>query len=125
MNFLSQNWEAVVAVLTTVITGVVSFFGGRKSKKISEQDQQASALQNMQTAYDKFTEQTNKQIDRLIAELDSVKKENRDQRLALTALQKDNSKLHIEISKLMTKNNDLNMKLMTLQRENDNLKKSK
>ena len=125
MNFLSQNWEAIAAVLGTLITGVVSFFGGRKSKKISEQDQQASALQNMQTAYDKFTEQTNKQIDRLIGELDAVKQENRDQRLALTALQKDNSKLHIEISKLMSKNNDLSMKLMSLQRENDNLKKAK
>ena len=122
MNFLSQNWEAIAAVLGTLITGVVSFLGGRKSKKIIEQDQQASALQNMQSAYDKFTEQTNKQIDRLIQELDSVKLENRDQRLALTALQKDNSKLHIEISKLMTKNNELNLALMKLQRENDSLK---
>ena len=122
MNFLTQNWEAIAAVLGTLITGVVSFFGGRKSKKITEQDHQASALQNMQSAYDKFTEQTNKQIDRLIQELDSVKLENRDQRLALTALQKDNSKLHIEISKLMTKNNELNLALMKLQRENDTLK---
>mgnify|MGYP003650091562 CR=1 FL=1 len=122
MNFLSQNWEAIAAVLGTLITGVVSFLGGRKSKKIIEQDQQASALQNMQSAYDKFTEQTNKQIDRLIQEFDSVKLENRDQRLALTALQKDNSKLHIEISKLMTKNNELNLALMKLQRENDSLK---
>ena len=125
MHFLSQNWEAIAAVLGTLITGVVSFFGGRKSKKISEQDQAASALQNMQAAYDTWTGQSNKQIDRLISEIDAMKQENRDQRIALTALQKDNSKLHIEISKLMTKNNELNMMVMKLQRENEKLKTTK
>lgn len=34
MNFLTNNWEAIAAVLGTIITGVVSFFGGRKLNSI-------------------------------------------------------------------------------------------
>jgi len=123
MNFLIDNWQTIAATLGTIITGFVGFLSGRKSKKISEQDQQASALQNMQLAYDKFTEQTNKQIDRVISELDDVKGENKEQRKAVMALQKDNSKLHLEVSKLMTENKKLKQMIAELKYENEVLRK--
>jgi uncharacterized coiled-coil DUF342 family protein len=77
----------------------------------------------MQVAYDKFTEQANKQIDRILSEMDDIKVENREQRSAIVALQKDNSKLHVEISKLMTENNELRRMVSELKVENEILRK--
>jgi uncharacterized coiled-coil DUF342 family protein len=123
MNFITNNFEMILTTLGGFFTAILTFFLGRKTRKISEQDQQASALQNMQVAYDKFTEQANKQIDRILSEMDDIKVENRDQRSAIVALQKDNSKLHVEISKLMTENNELRRMVSELKVENEILRK--
>ncbi len=125
MNFLTDNWQALAALFGTI----GAYFTGKTLKKIDIKDKEASALQNMQVAYEKFTEQTNKQIDRftgemdrLTSEIDAVKKENVEQRTDLRALQLDNSKLHLEVSKLMIENNSLRKMVEELKSENQQLK---
>ncbi|WP_281681818.1 hypothetical protein [Zunongwangia profunda] len=125
MEFWKDNWQAVIGTLTTIITGLAAWFGGRKIKKSNEKTEEATALKNMQEVYDTLTKQIQNDFNNLREEVKDLKAENRDQRKGLMALQKDNSKLHLEVSGLMQENNKLKMQIAELRKENQELRESK
>ena len=121
MNFILENWNMILAFLGPV----AGFFAGFKSRKIDTRKKAIDALQNMQVAYDKFTEQTNKQVDRLMKEIDHLKMQNYSQGETMRLLQQDNGKMHIQVARLMEENNELRKMIEDLKNENKLLKKKK
>jgi septal ring factor EnvC (AmiA/AmiB activator) len=117
MNFITDNWQAITGLLGSVI----AFFGGRKLKQTEHKNKEANALQSMQETYDKWTADTNKQIDVLMSELTDVKKENIAQREDLRLLHKDNRSLHNQLTALSKENNELRSQLAELKRHNESL----
>ncbi|HET8839128.1 MAG TPA: hypothetical protein VFM82_09085 [Flavobacteriaceae bacterium] len=121
MNFILQNWQVIIGIIGSAI----AFIAGLKTRKVDVRKKEIDALQNMQLAYDKFTEQTNSQIDRLMTEIDLMKKENIEQRKDVRLLQQDNRRLHLEVSKLTEENNTLRKSVEELRKENADLKMKK
>ena len=118
MNFITDNWQAITGVLGSVI----AFFGGRKMKHTQHKNSEATALQNMQKTYDKWTADTNKRIQNLQDELTTIKNENIEQRKEMRSLQRDNRSLHNQITALTVENNELKKIVSELKIENEKLR---
>jgi len=119
MGFITENWQAI----TGIVGSVIAFLGGRKLKQSEQKSKESNALQSMQKTYDKWTDDTNKQIDILRSELQDVKKENIAQREDLRALHKDNRSLHHQLTALTNENNELKKQLNELKQHNESLRK--
>lgn len=113
-TFIIENWQVITSL---IITPVLGFFVGKKSRKSKEKNEEADALSNVQKVYNILTEQVKSQIEALQNDLKLVKEENIEQRKDLRALQSDNRDLHSEIRRLTKENEEL-------RRENEDLKKT-
>lgn len=121
-TFLLNNWEIITSV---IITPIIGFFIGKKSRKSEEKTKEADALSNVQKVYDILTDQVKSQLEALQNDLKLVKEENVEQRKDLRALQADNRDLHSEIRKLTKENEELRRIIEELRRENEQLKRNK
>lgn len=74
VNFLLENWVP----LTTLFGTVWLYFANRKKDKIELRSQTASALESMQTSYDKWVNDSNYRFEQLKAELVLLQERERE-----------------------------------------------
>jgi len=122
MNWLIENWTAVVAILASLGTPF-AWFAGRRKEKASTKIVEGDAVKNMQGAYDTFVadqteryEDLKKDMKYLKSELVLVKQENVEQR-------KDMRKAYSEVTRLRKEVRTWKDKYTSLKTAFDQLKK--
>ena len=115
MVHLLDYWH----IIAGAITGNGGFFIGRKMKRSQEKQTEATAMSSMQTVYDIFSEQTKRQIEILINQLNSMKEELVNNKEDIRMLQIDNRNLHLEVLNLSKENSKLKERINELEKEND------
>jgi predicted RNase H-like nuclease (RuvC/YqgF family) len=115
MMYFLDYWQ----IIAGAIAGLGGFFMGRKMKRSQEKQTEATAMSSMQTVYDIFSEQTKRQIEILINQLNSMKEELVTNKEDIRMLQIDNRNLHLEVLNLSKENSKLKERINELEKEND------
>lgn len=104
-QFILENFFQII----TSIFGGTSFLAWileRKKRKLEEKQLAADALDKMQSAYDKFTEDSLERYKSLREEVEELKKSLQEETKAKLALQKDYNDLKIAYDNLKEEFND-------------------
>lgn len=109
-QFILENFFQII----TSIFGGTSFLAWiveRKKRKIEEKQLTADALDKMQTAYDRFTEDSLQRYRDLKEEVESLKRTLEEETKAKLALQKDYNELKEAYDNLKKEFNDYRKKV--------------
>lgn len=99
MEWIQNN---IFTIITTIF-GSGSFFAWiteKNKRKISEKQASAEALDTMQKAYDKFTEDSLKRYEAVVQEIRDLKEELTKEKVKFGLLQEENVKLKFDNAKL-------------------------
>ena len=112
MNFLADNWAAIIGYITVPIAWV---FGGRMKAK-------TDAVSTMQNMYNGFLEDYKDRMSEVIAELSEMRKHNRELQNKFNEIQLSYAK-EIEVSQNWERlHRELEAKYNKLQSDYDKLK---
>ncbi len=110
MNLL-EYWKEALAVITLI----VGFFSGRKSKDFKEKTEGAGAIASLQTVYDAYMEHNKEVTKELLSRVNSLEKHNRD-------LQKHFNDISFSYSTVMDENRKIDARYKELQKDYELLK---
>lgn len=99
MEWVQENF---ISILSSLFGGgsLIAFITERNKRKIEEKQASAEALETMQKAYDKFTEDSLKRYDSVILEVRELKEELTKEKVKFQLLQEENQTLRLENSKI-------------------------
>ncbi len=110
MDYISYWKEAL-----TVLTLIVGWFAGRKSKEFQEKKDGAGAIAALQDVYDKYIEHNKEVTKEMLSRVSSLEKHNRD-------LQKHFNDISFSYATVMDENRKMEAKYKELQKEYEALK---
>jgi uncharacterized coiled-coil DUF342 family protein len=112
MNFLADNWAAIIGYISVPIAWV---FGGRMKQK-------TDAVSSMQLMYDGFLSDYKDRMSEVMAELSEIRKHNRELQNKFNEIQLSYAK-EIEVSQNWERlHNELEAKYNKLQLDHEKLK---
>lgn len=119
MNFLLENWVALVSTISIPIAWI---FGGKQAKKVEIKKASADAVATMQGVYDEFLSHYKERMAEVMSELNFVKDHNRELQKQFNNMQLEYAK-EIERSQNWEKlHRELTAKYMMLERDHEQLK---
>lgn len=106
-----EYWKEVLGILTLVLT----WFAGRKSKEFQEKKDGAGAIAALQDVYDKYIEHNKEITKEMLSRVSALEKHNRE-------LQKHFNEISFSYSTVMDENRKMEAKYKELQKEYESLK---
>lgn len=108
---LLEYWKELLGVLTLIIT----WFAGRKSKDFKEKTEGAGAIAALQNIYDTYIEHNKEVTKELLNRVNSLEKHNRD-------LQKHFNDISFSYATVMDENRKIEARYKELQKDYELLK---
>lgn len=111
VDILPNNIDDMVTIISLLFGGgsLVGWFSERKKRRIEEKDLSVSVLDKMQTAYDRFTEDSleryknlTKEVQSLNSRLENVTRQLQEEKDKYNNLLKEHNKLRVDYEKLRT-----------------------
>jgi len=120
MNFLLENWLALISTISIPIAWI---FGGKQAKKVEIKKASADAVATMQGVYDEFLSHYKERMAEVMSELTTVKASNVD-------IQRQFNEIHLQLAKEVEASNywkdkfgELEVKYVLLEKDHEALKK--